>query len=95
MNNNEKPLKDVIREFVEVFRLKNKLNQYRLIEKWEPVVGKMIAKHTKGLSVNRKTLYVEMDSSIVRSEVYLLKSKIIAELNAGFAENVIDNIVFK
>jgi hypothetical protein len=95
MNNNEKPLKDVIREFVEVFRLKNKLNQYKLIEKWEPVVGKMIAKHTKGLSVNRKTLYVEMDSSIVRNEVYLLKSKIIEKLNEGFGETIIENIVFK
>lgn len=95
MNNNEKPLKDVIREFVEVFRLKNKLNQYRLIEKWEPVVGKMIAKHTKGLSINRKTLYVEMDSSIVRNEVFLLKTKIISELNKGFGEIIIENIVFK
>jgi hypothetical protein len=95
MNANEKPLKDVIREFVEVFRLKNKLNQYRLIYRWEPVVGKMIAKHTKGLSINRKTLYVEMDSSIVRNEVYLLKSKIIEELNKGFGETIIDNIVFK
>ncbi len=95
MNNNEKSLKDVIREFVEVFRLKNKLDQYRLIDKWEPVVGKMIAKHTKGLSVSRRTLYVEMDSSIVRNEVYLLKSKIIDELNKGFGETIIDNIVFK
>jgi hypothetical protein len=95
MNNNEKPLKDVIREFVEVFRLKGKLNQYRLIDKWETVVGKMIAKHTKGLSINRKTLYVEMDSSIVRNEVFLLKSKIIEELNKGFGENIIENIVFK
>jgi hypothetical protein len=85
----------VIREFVEVFRLKNKLNQYKLIDKWEPVVGKMIAKHTKGLYINRKTLYVEMDSSIVRNEVYLLKSKIIEELNKGFGETIIENIVFK
>jgi hypothetical protein len=95
MKSDEKPLKDVIREFVEVYRLKGKLNQYRLIERWEPVVGKMIAKHTKGLSINRKTLYVEMDSSIVRNEVYLLKSKIIDELNKGFGETIIDNIVFK
>ena len=95
MKSDEKPLKDVIREFVEVYRLKGKLNQYRLIERWEPVVGKMIAKHTKGLSINRKTLYVEMDSSIVRNEVYLLKLKIIDELNKGFGETIIDNIVFK
>ena len=95
MNNSEKPLKEVIREFVEVYRLKNKLNQFRLIEKWEAVVGKMIAKHTQGLSVNRRTLYVEMDSSIVRNEVYILKSKIINELNKEFEETIIDNIVFK
>ncbi len=95
MKSDEKPLKAVIREFVEVYRLKNKLNQYRLIEKWDAVVGKMIAKHTQKISINKKTLYVEIDSSIVRNEVYLLKSKIIAELNKEFDQPIIDTIVFK
>jgi len=95
MKSDERPLKEVIREFVEVYRLKNKLNQYRLIDKWESVVGKMIAKHTKKLSINRQVLYVEIDSSIVRSEVYMLKSKIIEELNKEFDKPIIDTIVFK
>lgn len=95
MNSNERPLKDVIREFVEVYRLKNKLNHCKLIDKWEEVVGKIIARHTRSLSVNKRTLYVEMDSSIVRNEVYLLKTVILNKLNKEFDQTVIDNIVFK
>ncbi|MEI6123313.1 MAG: DUF721 domain-containing protein [Bacteroidota bacterium] len=91
----EKPLKRVIQEFVEAYKLKNKLNQVRLIESWGVVVGKMIAQHTKHLSVNKRILYAELDSSIVRNEVYILKSKIMTELNSKFDKPVIDDIVLK
>ena len=92
---NERPLKSVIQQFVEVYRLKTKLNQYQLIDNWGLIVGKMIAKHTKHLSIKKKVLYVEIDSSIVRNEVYMLKSKIMAELNSKFDQQVIDDIILK
>jgi len=91
----EKPLKNVIQELVETYRLKNKLNHYRLIESWGSVVGKMIAQHTKHLSIDKRKLYVEFDSSIVRNEVYILKTKIMEALNNKFDQTVIDDIILK
>ncbi len=91
----EKPLKAVIREFVEHYRLEKKLNEFTLIEKWEEVVGKMIAKHTTSLHIDKRVLYVEVDSSIVRSELNLIKTAIITRLNAYLKKPMIDKIVLK
>lgn len=92
---NEKPLKDVLRQFVEHYRLEKKLNEVTLIEKWEEVVGKMIARHTTKIHVDKRTLYVEVDSSIVRSELNLMKSAIIIRLNGYFNKPLIDKVVLK
>jgi predicted nucleic acid-binding Zn ribbon protein len=95
MSSNDKPLKDVLREFVEVFSLKNKLNQCQVIDKWNEVVGPIIAKHTTNLYIQKKILFVEFDSSIVRNEIFLIKSKLIEELNRGFEKTVIETIILK
>lgn len=95
MSSNDKPLKDVLREFVEVFSLKNKLNQCDVIDKWNDVVGPVIAKHTTNLYIQKKVLFVELDSSIVRNEIFIIKSKLIEELNRGFERTVIEKIILK
>ena len=92
---NEKPLKEVIREFVEHYRLDSKLNEFTLIEKWEEVVGKMIANHTTKVSIDKRILYVEVDSSIVRNELSMIKTAIIIRLNSYLKKPLIDKIVLK
>lgn len=91
----EKPLKDVIRQFVEHYKLENKLNEFTLIEKWEEVAGKMITNHTIKINIDKRTLYVEVDSSIVRNELSLIKTALITRLNSYFKKPLIDKIVLK
>ncbi|HOY32735.1 MAG TPA: DUF721 domain-containing protein [Bacteroidales bacterium] len=91
----EKPLKEILREFVEYYRLEKKLNQVTLIEKWEDVVGKIIARHTTNLHIDKNTLFVEVDSSVIRSELNLNKSTVISRLNSYFKKPVIDKIILK
>jgi len=92
---NEKPLKDVIREFLSHYKLENKLNEITLLEKWEEVVGKMIARHTTKIKIEKRVLYVEVDSSIVRSELSMIKTAIIERLNSYLKKPLIDKIVLK
>ncbi|HOV12594.1 MAG TPA: DUF721 domain-containing protein [Bacteroidales bacterium] len=91
----EKPLKEVIRQFVEYYRLGKKLNEAALIENWEEIVGKMIAKHTTNLHVDKGVLYVTLDSSVVRNELNMIKSEILNRLNSYFNKPFIDKIVLK
>jgi len=91
----EKPLKELIKQFVDHYKLEDKLNRITLIEKWNEVVGKMIAKHTTDLRIDKRVLYVEVDSSVVRNELSLSKTMIITNLNSYFNKPVIDKIVLK
>lgn len=89
------PLKGLIREMLDAYHLKDKVNKVKISDLWAETVGNVIAGHTLGMHLSKRTLYVELDSSVVRNELRFLKSKIIEELNRAFGERIIDQIIFK
>jgi len=94
MKTNELPLKDAIDEFLEVYRLKSKLNEAKLVKSWEKITGKLISRHTKDLFIKRKTLYVKLDSPALKTELSYSKQKIMDMLNKEAGLEVIRKIVF-
>ncbi|MCK9613352.1 MAG: DUF721 domain-containing protein [Bacteroidales bacterium] len=95
MKYGERPLKDIIKELIEEYNFSDKLNRYNVADKWEETVGKAIAGHTTRLWVSKRTLYVELNSSVVRSELNMIKSMIVERLNSYFDKPVIDKLVLK
>jgi predicted nucleic acid-binding Zn ribbon protein len=91
--NNEQSLKEAIQELLDAYRLNQKLHETQLIGKWEKVVGKLIASHTRSLSIRNKKLYVKTHSSVIRNELSLSKDMIIKKLNKAVGEEVIDDII--
>ncbi len=94
-NHNEQSLGDVISEFLNRHNLGPKLDEVRLINAWENVVGKMIAKHTTDLHIQRKSLFVYLDSDALRNELSYTKSLLIRRLNEEVGKEVIKDIVFR
>jgi predicted nucleic acid-binding Zn ribbon protein len=90
---NELPLKAAIEEFLNSYRLKDKLNETRLIQSWEKVVGPMIAKQTLRLQVRKRVLFVQVESAALKQELLYARSKLIIALNKEAGSNVIDEIV--
>jgi predicted nucleic acid-binding Zn ribbon protein len=90
---NEQPLKDVINRLLEVYKLKDKLNEVRLIGTWEKVMGKVIAVRTKELYIKDKQLFVRLTSPALREELTFAKDKIKNMLNKEAGENVIDEVI--
>ncbi|MCX6279038.1 MAG: DUF721 domain-containing protein [Bacteroidetes bacterium] len=89
----ETPLKEAIEEFLTTYRLKDKLNEAKVIQAWEKVVGAMIVKHTQRLHIRNRTLFVQVSSSAVRNELMYARKKILADLNKAAGGNVVDDIV--
>ena len=89
---NDQTLKEVISDLLNAYKLKGKMNEVRLIDSWEKVLGKMIANHTKKLSIKDKKLVVKLDSSVLRHELSFEKEKIIMLLNDEVGERVIEEI---
>lgn len=93
--NTDFTLKEVIDELLKTYRWGNKLDEVRLVESWEKVVGGIIGKHTTNMVVKNKVLYVKLDSSVLRSELHMAKSKVIASLNKEVGKVVIEDIVLR
>ena len=92
---NEHSLKDAIELLLKTYKLDDRLAEKRLVGSWENVMGAMIAKHTTDIYIKHQQLFVTLDSSALRNELILAKSKIVKMLNDSVGREVINEIVLR
>jgi predicted nucleic acid-binding Zn ribbon protein len=92
---NEHSLKDAIDKLLKTYKLDDRIAERRLVSSWESVMGAMIAKHTTDIYINHQQLFVTLDSSALRNELSLAKSKIVKMLNEAVGRNVINEVILK
>lgn len=92
---NEMTLGEAIRAYLKAMGLDKKLKEKALINSWEEILGKGVANATKGLYIQNQVLFVQLNSSIVRHQLQMMKSGIIDALNKKAEEKLIRDIVFK
>jgi predicted nucleic acid-binding Zn ribbon protein len=73
--------------------LDGKLAENRLLNSWEELLGKSVAKVTRNLYIKNNTLFVSMNSSIVRNEIMMIRDELIKRLNEKAGRKIIDSIV--
>ena len=92
---NDQLLGDAIREFLHSYNLEDKLNETKVIQSWGKIVGPMVEKHTHGLYIRNRVLFVKVDSAALRQELSFSRSKIVIALNNEAKSNIIEDIVLK
>lgn len=92
---NQTTLKAAIERYLEAFKLDSKMDQMDVKSSWENVMGTPIARRTKDLYFKDKTLFVLLDSSVLREELMMGKTRIIQLLNEHAGKAVVEDIVFK
>jgi len=95
MKRDEQSLKDAIGSFLKTSRLSGRLANQKIIDGWEKIMGKMIAKHTKQISIYDKKLFLHLDSAPLKQELFYSREKIMQMLNEEAGEEVIKEIVFR
>ena len=90
---NSEAVGDLIRQFLRQQGLEAPLNEHRLIQGWEHVMGPIIARYTKDLVIRNQTLYVKLGSPAVRQELLMQRRELVARLNAYVGAQVICDIV--
>lgn len=93
MTDNEQKLSEVIKELIHAYKLSEKLNEVKLREWWSANAGASIIKHTKGLYLKNKVLYVRIDAPALKNELIFLKSSIIDKINKASGEKSVEDIV--
>ncbi|MBQ3190309.1 MAG: DUF721 domain-containing protein [Bacteroides sp] len=93
--NNAEQIGDVIRYFLRQQGLESPLNEYRLVQAWDDMVGPAIARYTDNLYIKNQTLYVHLTSAVLRQELMMARELLIKNLNRAVGAQVIVNIVFR
>ena len=88
-----KPLSDLIKEFYELHKGLDYLDEQKAIQCWPQVVGQFIASHTIDLSIKNGVLYVRVDSDALRNELSYSKSLLMKNLNERVGKEVVTEIV--
>lgn len=93
--NNAEHIGDVIRYFLRQQGLESPLNEFRLVQAWDEMVGPAIARYTENLYIKNQTLYVHLTSAVLRQELMMARELLIKNLNREVGAQVIVNIVFR
>ncbi|WP_019540200.1 DUF721 domain-containing protein [Proteiniphilum acetatigenes] len=75
--------------------LRVKMAQQRVIRGWNELFGEGIARYTGNLYFNRDTLYVHLNSAVLRAELMMIKEELIKKLNDHAEIPVVHDIVFR
>jgi len=92
---NTELLRDIIGQVLKTNHLDKQLNEKRLIEAWPKVLGENIMKYTSDLSIKNKVLYVSLNSSVLRHDLFISREEIKTSLNRNVGAEVINNIIFR
>lgn len=92
---NTQSLSEVIREYVKGTSIERKLKEVDVVQGWEDLLGKTIAHYTKSISLNNKVLYVEISSSVVKNELFMMREEIRRKINEKAGEEIVARIIFK
>ncbi|HAN18160.1 MAG: hypothetical protein A2X13_04320 [Bacteroidetes bacterium GWC2_33_15] len=93
--NNTQKLDEVIGQYLKSLKIENKLKEVGLIRSWDEVVGKTIARSTKELYIKDRKLFVKLNSSVIRNELFMLRDGLKKALNDRAGESIIDEIILK
>jgi len=92
-DNNEISLGDAIKKMLDATpRVKQKINETKLLNAWETIMGKLIANNTKSITLQNKTLYIDIKSAALKNELSFSKEKIKKLINNEFDEDIIDEV---
>ncbi len=88
-------IREVISEILKRDHLDHKMLENRVVRSWEKVIGKTVARATTQIYMHNGTLYLSINSSVMRNELLMLKDKIMHALNSEVGHQVVTAIVIR
>jgi hypothetical protein len=86
---------DLMSLFFKELGLEKGYRDYQLLKLWDEILGNVISKATLSKRLEGKKLYVYLSSSVIRDELYMMRSDIIKEFNRRAGENIIEELILR
>ena len=88
-------LSTIIRKILKNPKLSKRLDNIKIIEIWNELIGSNLEKYVLDSKVYKGKLYIKLKSSTLRNEFTYKKSELLKQINNRFGKQVIDDIIFK
>ena len=92
---NDISLNDAMKDMLQEFRLTPQLNETRIKQAWEQLMGKTIATYTSNISLRKNVLYLTILSAPLKHELTYAKESICQRLNEELGEEVVKEVVIR
>jgi predicted nucleic acid-binding Zn ribbon protein len=92
---NTEQVTDVLYQYLRANGLEGPLNEYRLLQAWEEVMGDVVARYTTQKYLKNQTLYVHLSSAPLKSELMMRRSEIVKSLNDKVGSIVIYDLIVR
>jgi predicted nucleic acid-binding Zn ribbon protein len=92
---NTQKIGEVILESLREMRIDRKLKEVQLVSQWESIMGKTVANRTSRIYVRNGILYLHVTSSVLKSELLMMRQDIMDKLNENAGERLIEEIVIR
>lgn len=86
-------LGDAIRDLLNTYHIESRFDETNLINSWDRLVGKPIAKRTRKIFIRNQVLYVGFDSAAIAHDFQLHKQEVLALFQKEFGEKAIKDIL--
>ncbi|MBN2814279.1 MAG: DUF721 domain-containing protein [Bacteroidales bacterium] len=86
---------DVIRDCLREMQIDRKLKEVNLVSQWESMMGRMVASRTDRIYIRNRVLFVHVTSSVLKSELLMMRQEIIDKLNEKAGEQLVSEMVIR
>jgi hypothetical protein len=93
--NNESPISDVLKEFIQVNKLQGGMDKIDVQAAWKSLMGNGVNYYTKEVVLKGSTLHVSLTSAVLREELSYGKQKIIKMINDELRKEVVTDVVLR
>jgi predicted nucleic acid-binding Zn ribbon protein len=92
---NTQSIAEAIRAYLKESKLEKPLKERQLVRSWETLLGKSVSRATSKIYLKDGKLFVHLNSSVVKNELFMLQDEIIKKLNDAAGEDLVREIVLR
>tara|TARA_A100000164_G_C21561555_1_gene609740 strand:- start:16 stop:312 length:297 start_codon:yes stop_codon:yes gene_type:complete len=94
-SSNMTSLSNVMRKILKNPKLSKRLDNIKIIEIWNELIGSNLQKYVLDSKVYNGKLFIKLKSSTLRNEFAYKKSELLKQINKSFGKKIIEDIIFK
>lgn len=85
-------MKTALEQYLKAMGIDRKVLETSILNQWVDLMGESVAKRTEKLEIRDKKLFVKLNSSVMRSELFQNRSVIIKRINDAAGFDIINDV---